>query len=285
MLPPNCLNRPVQAALLAACLLVPSAIASAQEGMLLSESFTYDVGDLAAMDGGEGFASPWLVTVSDGATGTATVSEGSIAFSDFPVSGNRLSLELTEQDDFDQVDASRDVGVSATSGDLWVSYLYQRKDGGAARRSRAASLSFSDGSVKLSTDAKYTGGDGVAVRYDGKFTGKAAKAESDDASLQDGDSYLIVSRFTDLGLKGGTGTSWVLSASAYDDIKDGGITEQELDESAMLQAVDTTNVVDVLAEGDKLSMMLATSATPFAFDVDEIRVGASAAAVLPAASD
>lgn len=254
---------------------------AAHSALLISEVFDYDSGTLAGASGGAGWATPWSVAAyPTGATGAIEISDGSLVFSDYPSSGNKLSLSLDTIPGFVGPTATRFVSESITGGDMWVSYLYRRTDASiGTNTSRIADLRFNDGAIHFGSQVKVSGSQGIATRYEGSGGPTAATT-----SVQDGEVYMVVSKFANLGTGPDattTATMWALNAAGYDSIKAGGLLESEVDSAAVLKATDTSSSAEVLtALTDKIELVIASSAAPFSFAFDEIRVGTTLASVI-----
>ncbi|MCC6680028.1 MAG: hypothetical protein IT445_03905 [Phycisphaeraceae bacterium] len=244
--------------------------------VLIGDSFDYNTGALAGNSGGTGWADAWTTAFST-ATGSIDVTSGSIAFSDYATTGNKVTLDFQTAPAFTSIWALRTVGQSVGSGDMWYSFLYQRQDTAGITTSRTAEVRFNDGVIHFGSQVKASSSQGIRVRYEGS-TGASAAA----TSIQDGNAYLAISKFENLNNVGSQATFWVLDAAGYDSIKAGGLTEAELNATAVLIATDATSTTEVLtANLDKIELVNATSSYPFTFDLDEIRLGTSLADVIP----
>lgn len=282
--------------------------------LLITEPFDYPVGEGARTNGpihgaagGQGWATDggtddaWDAWIDAGTTGYISVASGSLGFSDFATSGNHLRLGLLSTGlggtgkTYSRI--SRDIGVNVLSGTMWLSYLYRRLDDSpqalgseTGNASRWASLR-NNTSQWLAMDPKnegfpgtITNGTGIATRYD------AGYGEPDETvSVQDGNVYLMIAKFADLGTAGGGAGSvvWALSPANFDAIKVGGITEAELNANHVLRAVDAdpgvtaktfalNNVIRILI-GTEQSQ---TNAFPFEIALDELRWGTTLDSVL-----
>lgn len=240
---------------------------------LLTEGFNYTTGDIAGKAGGTGFdgADSWAVTLGGGGTGTAgaNVTSGSLAFSDYATAGNKLTVDTSAiSSGTVNVLVQRKQAFSVSSGNVWVSYLYQRDDAGNDN-SRTAEVRVNG--AQFGVQPKSPSGSGVRVRYDSSGSGSAG-------DYQDGATYLIVAKFSDVGTAGAASSMWALSASAYNAIKADGITEAEL--GAAL-STDTTTVARTIASGDLIEIVSSTSQAPFTFSIDELRYGTEIADVVP----
>lgn len=266
----------VHTGLVAATLMGLGQVAS---GALVTESFEYAPGALAGANGGSGWGGAWSVNVPAGVTGSIQVTSGSVQFSDYATAGNKLTLDVTATTAFLTTSAVRPVGVAVNSGELWVSFLYQRADGLTATTSRTAEVRLNDGAINFGSQVKPASSTGIAVRHDGTTGGNFT---TPGVNLHDdADPYLVISKFSGLGAVGGTATMWVFNAAAYDGIKAGGLLESELDAAALIKATDTATQAEEITIGELLEIVNATSAAPFAFHLDELRIGSTLTAVVP----
>ncbi|MCC6681033.1 MAG: PEP-CTERM sorting domain-containing protein [Phycisphaeraceae bacterium] len=255
--------------------------AAAQATPLMEETFDYTVGPLAGNNGGTGFSDAWVSTIPS-TTATIDITSGSIAFSDYATTGNKVTLDLVTEPAGPAVAiySRRTVSVGVPSGDMWVSYLYQRQDAAGDNTSRTARVGFNDGVIHFDTAIKASSSQGIAVRYEGSFGTAAA-----DVSVQDGSAYMAIVKYADLGNIGSLASFWVFSAAGFDSIKGGGIDESELDGAAVLKATDTVSTAEVLtAFLDQLSLVNVSNTYPFKFDIDEIRMSTTLADVVPVAA-
>lgn len=266
-----------------AVLLALAAGAEARADLIIAEPFDYTASEaLDGKNGGTGFSGAWSTSISAGATGSATVTAGSLGFSNFPTAGNKLSVSLDTIPGGSAlaVEPKRSVNASAGSGDLWASFLYRRTDTTNVNTSRIAEIrigpSGTGTSPQMGMRAKVSGSQGVAVRYDGSPGSTAATS-----SIQDGSVYLLIAKFADLDqASGGAAQMWVLRASDYDGIKAGGITEAELNTAAYLKATDVQAAKKV-SVGDLITISNSSSAVSFGIDVDELRYGTDLQSVVP----
>jgi len=235
---------------------------------LLEETFDYATGNLDGASGGSGFqaASNWSVTVPGSATGGAQVEAGSLVFSDYATSGNKLTLSLDTASSFSNLLVERPVGFSATGGDLWMAFLYQRVDTDI-NGSRTAEARIDGSTPQFGAKPKDSSTQNGTVRYDGS-DGTGAGA------LQEGDVRMIIAKFADLGVDGAVASMWFLDESEYDLIKAGGVTEAELGAAPITDSLAPTDSRTVAA-GDTLKLLNSSSQTPFAFSLDELRYGDS----------
>ncbi len=273
------LNRPIRRAAAAAVATAALAASTSSAAILLSESFDYAPGALAGNNGGTGFSSAWSTEVGSAVTGgSSSVVAGSIAFSDYATSGNKLVMDMGTVSGFTSITSSRESAAAASTGDLFTSFLYQAGSF-SSNSSRTAELRFEDPSIKFGSAAKGSGTATAEVRYDG-VDGDVAGRER-FGNLQNGSAFLIITKYSNLGVDGASARLWALNATGYDAISDGGITEAELDTAAFAISVDSQSATtsNVLTSGDLFRIGLYSSQTPFSASFDEFRAGTSLADV------
>ncbi|HBG28034.1 MAG: hypothetical protein A2Y10_17560 [Planctomycetes bacterium GWF2_41_51] len=252
-------------------------ISSASAEVFMYEPFNYDYGPLHDANGGEGWGGPWVETDPDGDVNVVS----GLTFTDFPVFGGAAQIKMTNNDDsFHDVIASRLVGQGRDVGNLWVSFLYKQPQAPLTSNiSRTAEIRAY--TPKLRAKAKETGSQGVAVGYDSTTSGDA------NYNVQDGNTYLIVVRFSDVNdVAGGDANMWVLSEANYDAIKTGPLTQESLDSHCVALCTDA-HAVRALGASDIIEMAIGdSSATGFTVIFDEIRYGTVMAdVVLPRVKD
>ncbi|MFV1968535.1 MAG: hypothetical protein ACC628_24190 [Pirellulaceae bacterium] len=271
--------------------------------LVISEPFAYDVGDLLGQNGGTGWGSAWDVFISSGQTGSATVESGSLAFSDYATSGNRLRMSSSDSADPNStkyVRPFRTTGAEGvTSGDLWVSFLYQRIDDASQWTGVLQNGWSSDGAqlgIRVNNNPgihfrmrpnKETSA-GIYVRYGD--TGVTNAGDGTQTSV-DGNTYLFVTQFKDVNtdtIKPQiAATMWMLSEADYDAVKGGGL----LNDNYTLKAVapDFSESAWGLEPASDLRLLhlyrrtFANENHAFVEDLDELRFGNTLADVgLPA---
>jgi hypothetical protein len=271
-------RRTLSAIVLAGAMALAGGPATAQP--LIEDAFDYPTGPLAGNGGGTGWAGPWGITTQTASTASINVVEGSLVFSDYATTGSRVNLSVEAGSGFQGIIGQRFVSQSVSSGDLWASFLYRRTDEDPSLISRTAEVRVDTNPIHFGLKAKGPSSQGIRVRYEGSDGPSAAAT-----SVQDGATYLMIGRFTNLGTTdmSGVGTMWALSEADYDSIAFGGVLVEELDEAATLIASDTTSIADAkdLQIGDPIALVNFTSSFPFAFDIDELRYGTSLADVVP----
>ncbi len=242
-----------------------------QAALLITESFDYAAGALNGQNGGTGWGGAWSVNDTDG---TAVVTSNGLTFGDMPVSGRAAEISISSTSAFVDMKATRSVSNMPNTGDdLWVSFLYKRSDSAiGSNGSRAAEIRHNGLNFRMKP--KNGGSQGAALDYgDGTFVTNGTK------NVQDGNVYLVVCRFGDVGeATGKHALMWILTPDDYDTvIADGTVSAAELDANHYLRLDDDHSQETFGA----IWMGVATSQAPFAATFDELKYGTSADDVVP----
>lgn len=255
---------------------------------LMSERFNgsgYTISaSLNGLAGGNGFGGPWQVQTGVGST--LTISAG-LTFTDYPVSGNALTLNVPGTGFGNLAGAGRDIGdasIPSTGGDLWMSYLYRRNSGGSGGDDSRISIRDSgltnDRFILTSRDDLLEQNGGVGIDA------------SDQGGTNDiqtaGAVFLLIAKFTNFGNGSPgnpqTGRFWALRPQDYDAIKSGGITESELIASAWSTGADTpvtTPIGFTTADVILLNSTIGAASSGYNYTVDELRWATDLASVIP----
>lgn len=272
---------------------------------LLYDGFDYASGNLAGNAGGVGWApgntlgdGAWDVSVDPALTGSGTVETGSLTLSTFPTVGNRLRLTVTASTDFSVahfVRPFRNIDVNVSSGELWQSFLWRRVDNtdfdysqapldGLQSETRNNGFGFS-GPIHFRVRPKRQNLDGSSVRYDGQVSGPPAEVAN--PAINNGETFLYIVRFTNLGTtdKSGKATMWVLNAADYDAIQAGG--NLGINRTLFAEAASTSTAPQVMSAGhtevifSSYQDLSAFNSLPFIVDWDELRWGTTVGDVVP----
>jgi hypothetical protein len=271
--------------------------ADSPAAIYMEDTFDYAAGDLSGANGGVGYSGEWSFFQNAGVSGTGTVEEGSLVFSNYPTVGNRARLANNSSanvgsPDRQYINLSRNSGVDIISGDLWIAYLYQRIDENGASDAWAELRNNSCFCLGMTAKAgteffnTSTNGLGIANRYD-----STPSVPDGSANIQDGNTYLLVGRFTHINTANAerSGTIWALSAADYDAIKGDDISAAELDANHQLKSVDIPgglpsrillNHIMRWVNGVKFTGAALDDYDPMIFDFDELRYGSSVADVV-----
>jgi hypothetical protein len=268
-------------------------VADAPAALYMEDTFDYLAGDINGADGGVGFSGSWSSLQNFFVTGASTVEQGSLALSNYPTNGNRVRMANNSSSDVGSPDRqyislSRTAGVDILSGDLWIAYLYKRIDTNGPSDAWAELRNNSCFCLGMTAKAgteffnTATNGLGIANRYD-----STPSTPDESANIQDGNTYLLIGRFTNINTTNAarTGTIWALSAADYDAVKGNSITAAELDAHHRLMSVDSsiaalpnrilTNHIMRWVNGVKFSGAALDHYDPMIFDFDELRYGSS----------
>ena len=239
------------------------------------ESFDYAAGSLVGQNGGQGWSGSWNLPYNQG---TQEVVSDSLAFSDYGTSGGALKLVDTG-DGFTSVGVRRNLGVDFTVGDdVWVSFLAKSGDPLTAFTSRTAEIRHgaTAGATELRMRPKGSGSQGVMIAYDSTANNSAAQ------STQDGDTYLYVCRYGDIGTDTGKyAVMWVFDEAGYNlSMADGQLTEEDLNANYYLMAQDTHSNRMLDSNDGVLISVADSSDTNFTYYFDELRYGTTLDEVL-----
>lgn len=238
---------------------------SAGAALLAEETFDYGVGSASSTwNGGTGFASTaW----SPGTTGT-TLDNG-LTLGNMQVSGGSAHIQFTAGAAFSAGTMGRSFNnAGASSGDLWMAYLYQFD---TARSSipldEAMEVRPGAGDIRTKIDENSSG---IGVRYG------SAWSTSVDPAVKNGTTLLFVSKFSDLGsATGNSARGWGMTASEYDSMMaGGGVSEANLDIYAGIQITKAFSANESMAGNVTMQLVPIgrNSSTP-SFYIDELRLG------------
>jgi len=228
----------------------------------------------SGLDGGIGFVdgSQWGVCLQSGTTGNVSIIEG-MTFNGLQTSGSALFTQNVSNSAL----ISRAIDVAVAPGaTVWTSYLWRHEDtsmgGLSCAYSQLTDSQFGTTNRRLRilpnqymTSTTCSISDGSA-RYDLTIP-----------ELQDGDTYLLIAKNTNIG-QAGTGNLWAMAASGYaicaaDDV----ITEQELNDNCV-GSTSGALASNTMTSGAFLQLANLWGAGAF----DEFRMGTSLADVTPA---
>ncbi len=294
------LNQAGRTALLAAIvsLALPASVFAAP---IIDEGFDYPGGgaSLAGNDGGTGWSDPWVVFVAPELTGDVTVETGSLSLGSYATTGNRVRITATASiapasTEFVNFNRNAGTGVGSVGGEMWQSFLYKRIDDTFNGFDTVNNVG--DGvqdEIRISTNFEMRirpnrqNIDGPQLRYKVHALGEEIEAPI----VNDGDTFLFVARWEDLGNTDPVGgparkaQMWVLDAAGYDAVAAGSTLYDE--------AVQINNATHggteetMLNAGDQIAMFhlykdrAAVLSEEFTTEWDEIRYGDSIDDILP----
>ena len=224
---------------------------------LMHDDFNYTLGEsIVGKGGGSGWGTGTWQASAGGLPGfTATVA-GGLSFGTLAASGNALKVASAGYANWQRGFVTRQAATAPTAGStLWNSFLFQADTAagglGPSGGGHDATL-FVGSTVNSTSGARYQSSvkptwnaDTPGVGYDSGITAASG------GSLLNGDTYLVVSKFSNAGGSGGgTATQWVVSLTHYNAIAPGGITEAELDANHVSKAVDSSTTAQPFSAGD-----------------------------------
>jgi hypothetical protein len=251
---------------------------AAQAGVVLYDGFDYTLGEHLAgqQSPGSGWNGPWNVDAP-------LTSDWIVPGLTFPgpqyqlvVSGNAVTLSTLSQVDSS---ASRRIGVSLTSGDLWTSWLVNidaEIAGDRVVETRVNAGEFGNYlSSKFRTLPKTWNETAAGVGYD-----YAETKGGPPGSTQRDVTYLVVSRFQDLGQdSGGVATLWLISPTDFAamDLTGGGMSLADLNGHYSCRVSDG-HANESLNANDFVQLTLFSDVTA---TYDELRHGTALEDVVP----
>lgn len=250
--------------------LASMAFGVAHAGVLATESFDYGIGSSATTwTGGTGFANRWQISANT----TATIVDG-LTFGSMPTSGGALRVGMTSTGSaFQAGNVFRPTAFGAVnSGDLWISYLYGF-DVGANVNINSVSLQ-----LRMATVLR-TGVEETTSKFYVQYNTVNTKGVSlENGVFKDGTTLLMVFAFYDMGNSAGsTAKGWALTAADYAGVLAAGVTEQNLDDLALVSVIASNAATTSLNNGANMEIvpMVRGEGTVASFYVDEIRMGTS----------
>ena len=265
-------------------------VTASHGALLIEEEFDYDLAswDLVVgsnnnltetgLIGGTGFAadSHWgicLQSTTLGIEGNLSIVDG-LSFSGLATSGNALFTHNTDNSAL----ASRAIGVTVDPGTtVWTSYLWSHTetvmDQFSCSYSQLTDAQFGTTNRRLRILPNQYNTNVTSTMSDG-----SARLDVTIPALQDGDTYMMIGKNTNIG-QNGTGALWVLTeadfaACAADEI----VTEEELNENCVGTASGNLSI-NTMTAGAFLQLAHVWGAGTF----DELRIGTTLADVTPTA--
>lgn len=248
---------------IAACMAL--LVGSAGAALLVEETFDYGIGSASSTwNGGTGFStSAW----SPGTTGT-TLDNG-LSLGNMQVAGGSAHIQFTAGASFSAGTMGRSMNnAGASSGDLWMAYLYQFDTANSTiPLDEALEVRPGAGDIRTKIDENSSA---VGVRYG------SAWSSAVDANVKNGTTLLFVAKFPDLGsATGASARGWALTASEYDSMMaNGGVLEANLDTYAGIQITKAFSANETMAGNVTMQLVPIgrNSSTP-SFFIDELRLG------------
>jgi hypothetical protein len=257
---------------------------------LLYEPFNYPVGTaIQGQSGGTGWSgNAWSVAGSMPNLQANTVA--GLTFGSYPVQGNALQISSTGSANWNSGFVARQISATIPQGEVWTGYLYRRDDinpGVHQLDLRVANTSNGGTGARLINRSK----DGVSGWVTEGGTGYGGTtARGSAGNINDGNTYLLLARFTNVGISGGgTATWWALSAPNWATIQmaagSGPVTVAMLDAHHTSKAsISSTSTMTMPSNHFFQFFSYRKSGwEQLTYTVDELRVGTSLAAVAPSA--
>ncbi len=234
------------------------------DGLLVHEDFEGmtagdGIGTIVFEECGTGI-SDWSSTLGSNGDGWIT---NSLAFDTYSTGSN--ALYVTDYSGGSVKFVTSTDGL--TNGALYVSFLF---NGTAADLAAADFMQLrrnTPNDFRVCPLATGTTDDGLGIAYGGV----TYKEDNSDTLMNNG-TYLIVAKFDGLGSDGGTCAVWAVDSTAFYGIKDGGISEAELNANAFLQASGTDTELLTLASDDDFIFAFGGEAQ---YTIDELKMGTS----------
>ena len=251
--------------LVSSALLGLAATASHAE-LLVQESWDYGVGSATTTwNGGTGFeTASW----SAGTTGASIV--GQISFGGMNVSGNTQRINFTAGGGFSSSTLGRSLNLasSISSGDLWMSYLYQFDTASSTiPADEALQVRPGAGNIRTGIDEDNSQ---FYQRYGSDTTNSTT-----NAIFKDGTKLLLVFKFPDLGsATGADAKGWALTEGNYGSLLTAGITEANLNSFASSTVTNSFSANETVSGNVTFQIVPIgrNSSTP-SFFFDELKLG------------
>ncbi|MCP5536892.1 MAG: PEP-CTERM sorting domain-containing protein [Akkermansiaceae bacterium] len=206
---------------------------SAQAAVLLYEPFDYTANQPIAGKGGSESGFDGSSTWSENALGTTEITSGSANFGSLVTTGNKFHyINSFGSSNYDHLAyASRAMNVSASSGDLYLTFLLQGPSGvrlnggvyinGSVKEFGATRTEYFDEQRNASPDRPHV-----------FFADQSTSAGANPVTAT---TYMYVQKYTGLGTaSGGTAQLWLIDSSQYDIIAaDGIVNTADLDANCL----------------------------------------------------
>lgn len=189
---------------------------------LFYEPFDYDAGGgIGGMKGGVGFGQNCWSDRS-GNKGDVYITFNGLSFSDLPVSGNAVMIDMRNNKKCDGINVVRLIGHELKEGSLWFSFLYKYEGDSAPEFVQGIGAylrvqSPSDKSIRFRMSSNAMNDGGIAIRQGGPAENEG---QSWEVSIADGQTWLIVCEFSNLGkAEGGFPEMWAFNEANYGILK------------------------------------------------------------------
>ncbi len=183
--------------------------------LVIYEGFDYALADGATLNGvatnTTGFSGNY-VTTGGGTIGTTTYATTGLTFGDNHLAGTAGAVRISVASGTNSAVLSATVASSAQTGTLWSSYLVSFESKATTNNPTAqARLTAGGGGNRFNTLADSGSNLATGISYD------ATATTSGGTTLTVGDTYLMLSQYTNVGTAGGgTATLWIFDLAGYD---------------------------------------------------------------------
>lgn len=254
------------------------ASAAAFGGIIAEDNFDYTLGTTVQGNGsaGGGWAGGWGRTTNAGAGNGGSNGEivANLSFGSLVTSGNAAQFNALSSGSgslytrIHDRDFAGGASFNGSSGTFWNSYLYRlTSDGGRVNR---FDIDDSTGNLEYRTQLNFANSDDVSSNQVGE------QGDITDFTLVLDTTYMFLNK----RVQGSSSKLWVLTASAFDSIAPGGITEAELDAQAS-HTSSTTSGDKNANGGGKFEILTQADGGQYSYQFDELRFGDTVADVTP----
>lgn len=262
-------------------------ICASDAALLIYEEYDYALVDGTTMNGvatsATGFTGNYAV---GGTNGSSVYSATGLTFGSnyLPVSGGAVRLSATTGAGSTNSVLGATINVAAQTGTLWSSYLVnftsKTDRAGATGQARVSDLQGSGSNNRMNAISDSGTTLGTGVQYS---NGSAATAGGNTLAV--GTTYLILSRFTNVGTAGGgTATMFTFDLTTYDDWVNAGSVEADLATYSLSSQTNTGTTQADFATGDFFQFAVSNTSDSTILQTvvyDELRWGTSLADVVP----
>jgi len=258
-----------------------------QAALLMEDSFDYTLGQsIVGQNGGTGWAGNAWTQRSTIGPASGTIING-LTLGALVVDGNAVQLTQTGRNEASGQGVTiydREIGTApstaGTASTLWTSFLYQLNTDQSSQTHQFKDHDDNELFHQMESDSNT------------KFGVHNTNQDTAASPLATDTTYLFVSRYTNVnsGSTNAQGTLWVLTASQFDDLAAGGISDAEMD---ALTASDYTFKLTApqnganqdldFVVGEDVGMLISVigGANTTQYTFDELRFATTAEAALP----
>ena len=253
-----------------------------QAVLLVEETWDYGIGSASSTwTGGVGYVS----TAWDPTTSGAVIADG-LTFGTMTVSGGSAHILATAGSSTSYINLQRQLSITTVdTNDLWIAYLVKFDTANSSITQDEGLEVRPEGPTNIRT-----GIDENSSAFEMRYGSDWETSTSDTAIKVDGETFLLVFKYPDMGaVSGADGLGWALTASQYDSIASGGLTEVELNATASLLITNSFSSDSLVGNATMQFTAIGRNNSTPSFYVDEYRVGTSlddvVAEAVPAAGE